>query len=168
MNSVNNKVLLIAYEKGYRVDKNGIVLHENKILSFSYDSRGYKTFTIRHDISGKSVCRRVWVHRLQAFQKFKYKLFNNNIEVRHKNGIKSDNSLENILIGSHSDNMLDINPEIRLKKSIHASSFIKKYNHNDVIDFYSKSLSYSKTMKKFGISSKGTLNFILKKAIQAI
>ena len=58
--------------------------------------------------------------------------------------------------------MNDINPEIRLKNALYASSFIKKHNYKEVKDYYNQTKSYNKVMKKFNISSKGTLYYILK------
>ena len=73
-----------------------------------------------------------------------------------------DNSYENILIGTHSQNMMDISKELRLKKALKATSFVRKYNKEEVIKFHNKSKSYKETMEKFNILSKGTLNYILK------
>lgn len=59
--------------------------------------------------------------------------------------------------------MLDIPKEIRVQKATCASSFITKYNHKDVYNYYCTVHSYSKTMKQFNISSKGTVSYIINK-----
>jgi len=63
---------------------------------------------------------------------------------------------------------MDIKSEVRIAKSKHASSFIKVHNHDEIISFYKKEKSYSKTMNKFNISSKGTLHYILNKQVKKI
>ena len=100
-------------------------------------------------------------HRLQAYQKYGDKIYEDGVEVRHNNGESLDNSWCNILIGSHSDNMMDIPKQIRIKKALHATSFIRKYDKKEVKDFYTINRSYKKTMDEFNISSKGTLYYIL-------
>lgn len=145
----------IAYDKGYYVDKSGNVFYHNKQRKLT-DYQGYKRFNIRHN--GKVI--RVKVHQLQAYQKYGNELFNDNIVVRHLNGNPSDNSYDNIAIGTASDNMMDIPEEIRKQKALHATSFTIKYNHRDIYDFYIKTKSYKQTMEKFGIKSKNTINQI--------
>jgi hypothetical protein len=152
------KIEQIAFERGYRVTEKGIFLNPSKKEIGSINSNGYVYTTIR--ISGKNT--KLKSHRLQAYQKHGDKIFEDDIVVRHVNNIKSDNSSKNIKIGTQSDNMLDIPKELRLVKSIHASSFMKKYDKNEIQNFHSINKSYKETMEKFNISSKGTLNYILR------
>lgn len=52
----------------------------------------------------------------------------------------------------------------RIRLSVNASSYMSKYKEKDVKEireYHNKTKSYKKTMEKFGISSKGTLFFIL-------
>lgn len=163
MKSKNNQILIIAYNKGYRVDKQGNVYFKGKKRSLILDTKGYNTFTIRCNLGDKDIFRRVWVHKLQAYQKYGNILFNHNIEVRHKNNDKSDNSFKNILIGSHKENMNDVDKNIRLDRALHAASYNQKYNYQNVYNYYLKTRSYKQTQKKFNISSKGTLNYIITK-----
>jgi hypothetical protein len=102
-------------------------------------------------------------HRLQAFQKYGHAIYKKGIVVRHRNDISSDNSYENILVGTQSQNLLDIPAAIRIANSLYAASFQRKYDVILVKKFYEENEhSYKKTMQEFGISSKGTLNYILK------
>lgn len=59
--------------------------------------------------------------------------------------------------------MMDIPENIRKQKAINASSFIKKYNHKEIYDYYIKTNSYKETMIKFNIPSKNTINWIKRK-----
>lgn len=147
------------HDKGYMVTKEGDTLNPKGEKIGSIDRQGYIKIAVR--INGKR--KVVNAHRLQAYQKFGNLIFENGIQVRHKNGIKTDNSYDNILIGTYSDNRNDIPSDIRMKSALKASSCNLKYNKSDVINFYNNNGgSYSKTMIEFGISSKGTLHYILK------
>jgi hypothetical protein len=152
----------IIIKRGYVVTEDGMLLNPKGARVGNIDKQGYVQSSIR---IGKKVAV-FYAHRLQAFQKYGDKLFVDGVVTRHINGNSLDNSWNNIVIGSHSENMMDIPEQIRIKKAKHASSFLKKYNNDEIIDFYNTCKSYKKTMDKFGISSKGTLNYILKKNSQ--
>lgn len=155
--SKSKKALIAAHDKGYSVI-NSRIFYNGREVKANLKKNGYTCFCIRYE---KQRCV-IFVHRLVAYQKYGNDLFKNGIEVRHRNGIRSDNSPDNILIGSHSDNMQDISESIRLKKSLHATSFVRKYKREDVVKFYNENeSSYKITMRHFNISSKGTLHFIL-------
>ena len=156
------KIEEIVTKRGYLVTEDGILLNPKGFKIGHIDKQGYIQTSVR--INKKVVI--FYAHRLQAFQKYGSKLFANDIVTRHINGNSLDNSWNNIVIGSHSENMMDIPEQIRIKKAKYASSFIKKYNDVEVIEFYNTFKSYKKTMDMFGISSKGTLNYILKKHSQ--
>ena len=147
-----------AYNRGYVVSLEGQAYNKKGEKVGYLTSNGRVSFGIR--IKGLST--NIPVHRLQAFQKYGHNLFNDGIEVRHLDAIPDNNSWENIAIGTHSENMMDVPEQIRISRAIHASSSLKKYNDKEVIEFHSIEKSYKKTMKKFFISSKGTLNYILK------
>ena len=149
----------VAYKKGYRVTQDGDVIGlKGKRIGFNRE--GYYTFKIR---DYKNNNRNVKVHRLIAYSKYGDKIYKDGICVRHLDGNSLNNKWNNIEIGSYQDNALDMDKEVRIKKAIHASSFIKKYDHKDVYDFYNKTNSYKKTMEEFCISSKGTLFYIINK-----
>ena len=149
----------VAYKKGYRVTQDGdaIGLRGKRV---GFNRQGYYIFKIRDH---KNNNRNVKVHRLIAYSKYGDKIYKDGICVRHLDGNPLNNKWSNIEIGSYQDNSLDMDKEVRIKKAIHASSFIKKYDHADVYDFYNETNSYKKTMEEFCISSKGTLFYILNK-----
>lgn len=104
--------------------------------------------------------RRVRVHRLQAYQKFKDKIYESNIVVRHLNGNSLDNSFNNIGIGTQVDNAIDRPKEDRLKHGRFAASFNVKYSKeltDEIKEFYNNCKSYKQTKEKYNISSSGTL-----------
>lgn len=153
------KVEKIAWEKGYYVNGLGEVYSKWKQLSLN-NHKGYLYFTIKIDDKP----RKVNVHRMQAYQKFKDKIYEDNIVVRHLNGNSFDNTFNNIGIGSQSENMFDRPKEKRIEHAKIASTHIIKYDFKlveEIRGFYKQCKSYKQTMSKYGISSKGTLWHIL-------
>jgi hypothetical protein len=165
----NNQAIVNAHQMGYKVTDDGRVLSpftgrerilwndKKRYRKLQTDIKGYLCFGI-----GKCASK-VMVHRLQAYQKFGNKIFEDGIQVRHLNGNSLDNSFDNIAIGTASDNMMDKPKALRVRQ---ASLANKK--HKDVLAiraFYRTCNSYKKTMERFNISSKGTLHFILNNAI---
>lgn len=155
--SKNIEYLLEAYKKGYLINNEGVLFNPNGVVvNGSIDTKGYKTFSIR--FNGK--VGTVHYHRLQAFQKFGEIIFLREVQVRHLDGNSLNNSELNITIGTQSQNMMDKSPEARKKSALHASSFLKKYDNDAVKDYY-KEHGFKKAMEHFGISSKGTMSYII-------
>lgn len=159
--SETNLFLIEAYNRGFRVSDCGnfidttVKKHPQRVFK-----NGYPVVSVR---VGKKTLKIHW-HRIKAFQKYGEELFKEGIVVRHKNGIKTDCSDDNILIGTAFDNNMDKPAEQRMRSALIATSHTRKYIASDVKDFYNECKSYKKTMDKFGMTSKGTLYFILKKA----
>lgn len=153
MNIINE-----AYLKGYRVTSEGVPLSKRGCIKPRIGTNGYMFISVRFS----SNVKKIEIHRLQAFQKYGEKLFEKGVQTRHLNGDRLDNSWDNIAIGTQSENMMDIPKHIRVAKALFASSKLRKYNKLEVIEYYNTTKSYSKTMIKFNISSKGTLHYILK------
>ena len=164
MLSKEQQNIILAYNKGYRVDNDGNVWLGNKQRQLykswnTTKTRAYFAFAIRNE-EGKP--RPIKVHKLQAYQKFGDKIFEPGIVVRHLNDDSFDNSYENIEIGSISTNMKDMPKEKRIELAKHASKSLIKYNAEQVKAFYEKCKSYKETMEHFGIKSKSTLANIIK------
>jgi hypothetical protein len=157
--SKNLERVVLAYNKGYRVI-NGEVWYKGKKRKLVAYKNGYIKFSLRNEIKQLST---IGVHKLVAYQKFKDELLKEGVVIRHLDSNPLNNLDNNIAIGSHSDNMQDIPKEIRVAKAVYASSFMKQFNHIDVTSFYNNCKSYKKTMINFGIKSKSTLHFILKR-----
>lgn len=148
---------ILFFRKGYRIDFNGRPINPRGVYLKGCDAGGYIKLSIK-----KAKYKYCFVHRLQAFQKYGMALYGDGMEVRHLNGNSLDNSYDNILIGTHSQNMQDIPAHIRLHKAMHATSFIRKYNKEEVRKYHkNNNNSYKITMAKFNISSKGTLHYVL-------
>lgn len=155
------EITRLSIEKGYYVDKKGDVFNKDgKSISLSSNNKGtgYKSFNIR--VNGSNPTRS-FVHRLQAFQKFGDVIFKEDMVIRHLNGDSLDNSFENIGIGTLSDNMLDIPKE---KRVLNASN--PKHDHEKIIQDFKNGYTYKEIMEKYGITSKGTVSFIVNKSLK--
>lgn len=149
----------IAHLKGYRIDIFGNVIGlKGYPLKVRLSRFGYKTFCLR--IHGK--VSEIQYHRLAAFQKFGSYMFTKGLEVRHLNGVKTDNSFDNLDLGSHSVNMMDKPASIRISSAKRASSFVKKHDHAAIKSSF-KEIGFKNTMLVFGIKSKGTMSYIINK-----
>ena len=142
-----------AFKKGYRITEKGEILNPQGVtLSGSMDMHKYNRFKI--DLGGRNFIN-IRTHRLQAYQKYGDKIYEKGIEVRHLDGNPSNNHIDNIAIGSHSDNMMDKAKEVRVRVAQQANL---KYDRDEVRAFHAEGNSYKKIMEKFGISSKGTVS----------
>lgn len=151
-----------AVEKGYYVDKEGNAKRSNysKILGTS-GNRKYRYIGLKEN--GKSI--KVYIHRLQAYQKFGDKIYQPGIQVRHMNSNLYDNSFDNIEIGTGSDNIMDIPKSVRTRCASNAN---KKYSDeiaSQIRSLHKQGKSYKELMKRFNISSKGTISSIVNKRI---
>lgn len=156
-----NRAVVCAFNKGYRVREDGVVVNPKGGVAKVYiTNKGYKKFNIR--LNSKEVFL-VYVHKLCAYQKYGDIVFQADC-VRHLDGNSLNNCPDNIEIGTQKDNMRDMPKEVRQKKAEYATSFVRKYNKNEVRVFFKQNgSSYRKTMNHFGMTSKGTLWFILNK-----
>ena len=155
-----NKNEKYAYDKGYRITKEGVFKNpEGKILK-GYKHNGYRKYKLR--VPGNyNKYYHFKLSRFQAYCKYGDKIYNEGIVVRHLNGIRDDDSWDNIAIGTQSENMMDKPKDVRMRASLIAASYNRKYDVIKVREYYNKVKSYRKTQKHFGISSGATLHNIL-------
>jgi len=158
----------IAKSMGYYVDKSGQAYSPRGNKVGTCGREGYMYLGVR--VSQKKVIK-VYIHRLQAYQKFGNKIYEKDLEIRHLNNDIKDNSYSNIDIGTHKENMMDVPKEVRVYNAKYASSAVKTQNRiSDEIALEIKKknqngVSYKKLMQEYNISSKGTLSFIINKRI---
>lgn len=151
-----------AYKKGYRIDKNGNVTNPKGLILKGFINQVYRRFGIRND-DNQTI--KISYHRFQAYIKFGDKIYEEGICVRHLNGNSLDNSWDNIEIGTQQDNSLDIPKEKRQAITSYISSQRKNaFSKEKIIaikEAHKNGLSYKEIMNKFGISSKGTISYII-------
>lgn len=164
----SNKALVWAYEKGYRVSKDGKRvkgIYKDKMSI--YLSSGYPSFGVSppESIDGKrSVLLRV--HRLQAYQKYGDKLFEDGIETRHLDGDKTNNSWDNIAIGTRSQNIHDMPEEKRRQIAIKVGEAQSPLDVEDVIEIRSRVAQgythgmFTEMADEYGINASTLINVV--------
>lgn len=140
----------IGHDKGYRVTKEGQLIGlSNKVIG-CVNGNGYEHTGIK--INKKYI--NLETHRLQAYQKYGYKLFEDGIVVRHLNGNPLDNSWHNIAIGTSKDNSMDRPKEKRKRDTSKANKAHIKYPKDFVLKLreeYKVIKNYSKLGSKHNI-----------------
>ena len=140
----------IAYDRGYRVTNNGKLIGlSNKVIG-CVNNNGYENTGF--NVNKKYI--NIATHRLQAYQKYGDKLYEDGIVVRHLNGNKLDNSWDNIAIGTYRDNAMDIPKEIRTSIAIARAKASIKYPKEFVLKLkreYKEIKSYRELGRKYDI-----------------
>lgn len=159
--SKTNLSTIEAFEKGYRVIDNKVFYKNNQVKT-AISNTGYYKFSIRLKSKERFV---IHVHKLVAYEKFGLSAFEENIQIRHFDSNPLNNNKDNILLGSPIDNAMDKSPEVRMRAALIATSFVRKHNHEEIVNMHNEGLSYGKIMNKTGIKSKGTISFIIKQSM---
>jgi len=158
-------IAVVAFGKGYRVSEAGeLVTPEGKTRKLVPDHNGYLSASLLVP-SVASTPRRLIVHKLAAYQKFKDKAFVGNTQVRHLNGNKTDNSLSNIKIGTPKENIGDIPKEVRVAAANVARKALSKKCrpvHEQVMADHEKGMSHRQLARKYG-KAKSTISYIVNK-----
>lgn len=102
-NSKASKGVQVAYVLGYRMTKEGEMINTEGELVLGSVRNGYRVAFFTCD----RIQYPIYFHKLQAYCKYGEAIFNTDC-VRHKNDIRTDNSDNNILIGSYQENVNDM------------------------------------------------------------
>ena len=149
----------IAFQKGYKILENDNIQNpKGNLIKGNKTTNGYLEFKIR---KSSNSWIRVSVHRLQAYQKFGDKIYNDKIQVRHLNCNSADNSLENIGIGSSKENKLDVPEEIRKESAKNAN---KKYSDEliqNVIKDRLGGLTRKEIVEKYSLDNEKKVTYIV-------
>lgn len=158
-----NEALKNAFAKGYRVCADGAVVNKFGILrklSIKKSHGSYLRFNINHEGEAYPV----FVHKLQAFQKFGEQMFEPGIMVRHHDGDSFNNRKENILLGTPRDNAMDRDPEDRKAHAFKARSFRGTKLSPEILSQinldHAAGLGYNRLEAKYGFG-KSTLSYHL-------
>ena len=111
------EAILLAYQKGYRVTEEGTLLGMNgtPLIIRKRGKQKYPTFTVNglKSVSNKYGAFGIPVHKYAAYCFYGDSIWDAEC-VRHANGNVEDVSKANILLGTHSQNNLDKDKEIRV------------------------------------------------------
>lgn len=158
---MNQDAIREAYRAGYHVNDDGQILTATGTpLRPSQDRQGY--LFVRILLDGKLLY--LPIHRLCAYQKYGEQLFTAYC-VRHLDGNQLNNRPDNLCLGSHSQNMMDRPFRTRRALALNASQHQLNYHSDEEVShikqFYARTGSYKLTMQHFGLTSKGTLFYML-------
>ncbi len=99
-----NTVELSGLFSGYSVTPTGLVLSHKglkpRILKVDYSNKGYARVSLT--VGGLS--KRFYVHRLVGFAFLNLDIFDSKSQINHKDGIKSNNQIDNLEIMNSSEN----------------------------------------------------------------
>jgi len=150
-----------AYLLGYRVTNGEIISGHGKKRKYYINKDGYPEITF---IDNRRRRRHLPIHRMVAYQKFGDKIYEKGIEVRHLDGNSKNFDEKNIAIGTHSENLMDIPKQKRLEFSLNASAKLRKFTDTQVEEIrtqHESGDSYNVLMDRWGITSKGTMSYII-------
>lgn len=157
-----NRALIEANKKGYYVDKLGNVYSPNKKLVLRTNKHGRKHFSIKYN--GERI--NIFVYRFIAYLKFGNRMFSENTDVKHLNCNPSDDSWDNIDIGTYEENKHNTLKDVRKKRATHASSKNRRFTKNDVENILKdrkEGFTYKQLCEKYN-TSKSTLSYLFNNA----
>lgn len=163
--SKSNQALILSVKRGYTIDRAGNVFSsKGKKLKPLLSSDGYKRYSI--NFYGKTVF--IYFGRLQAYQKYGEKVFDSRLQVRHLNSNLSDDSWDNIALGTPSQNAMDKPDFVRYKIAVDAAQHVRVWTDEKLKDIfddkYRRGFSYKDLREKYGIA-KSTCSFLFNKSI---
>jgi hypothetical protein len=153
------RILKQLKEKGWGVTDCGHVVKPDMTIRDTTVKHGvndrpdYLVFTFKFE----GMSYPVPVHKLAAYQKYGDEVFSN--QVRHLDGLSLNNDLDNIAIGTGSDNMMDRPAEDRRLHAIKAASTLRRFKSDEVKYIRSCNSSGNCLAKELGVS-KSTISYI--------
>lgn len=118
-----------VYNRCYKIDENGNVYNlDGTIKKIQIADKRANTKYYSFGVKIDNRIYRCKVHRFQAYVKYKDLIYKEKICVRHLDGDSLNNSIDNIEIGSWTDNRLDIKKEIRMSLAKNATKRVTKYS----------------------------------------
>lgn len=110
------QAIQIALSRGYRIDDNGNVFgSRGKILKPLHFGDGYFAFKVMSSRKKYNIK----YHKFQAFRKYGRRAFDGFKScIRHLDGDKKNNHINNIILGTFKENSLDIPKEKRIARTL--------------------------------------------------
>ena len=132
--SESGKGVVLAKEKGLVVRKDGSVIGLRGRLLEGKPTKGMGNY-IRVSVHNGPKKYTVPVHKLQAYQKFGDAVFSDlamEVHIRHLNGDPTDNSWDNIALGSSHDNIMDRTEAARKEHARKAVGFTRVFSEEQI------------------------------------
>lgn len=149
--SKRDLAIKLFFERGYQINSSGEIFNKKGIKLNPYDDgKGYKTFCLR--VSRKETYKAP-VHRVQAYKKYGDKIFSKKLVVRHLDSNPSNNSKDNIELGTQSQNMYDKPKEIR--------SF--RHPEKEIMIDINNGVSVKDAMVKYKVKCKQTITKMIER-----
>ena len=171
--SVLNAIVRHAFSVGYRVTDAGTLVNGSGTLRADCpDDTGYRTVSMRLPVSAGlgNNPRRLYLHKLAAYQQFGESTFAKGIQVRHLNEDKRDNRPTNIGIGTQSDNSMDQPTEKRKRRAVHASKPLRRFSDDQMATILADRAD-GMTYKQLGVKydvGKSTLSYLINRGGYAV
>lgn len=154
MNYSQEIIINIIDNKKYNITDDGKLFNDKGFeIKGSLNQDGYLKFSQRGS-NGKTYP--VLIHRLQCYKKFGMSLFEKGIMVRHLDGNRLNNSVDNLVLGTSRDNQLDVPIEIRKSKNRN------KYDTDAILDDYKKGMTYKEIATKHNVKHRRYVYDIVK------
>lgn len=147
----NRRAIELAYDKGYRVTDDGVLLGlKGKPLRVkAYGNQRYPVFSVNGVPFTKSRVKSVRVHQFAAYCFYGSAMFKDGIIVRHLNDDPSDFRKENIALGTDKDNKADI--PLR-KRSYMTARLLTFEEAEEIRDLFVKDVSSVEISERYGIT----------------
>lgn len=153
------KVLDEIILKGYTITEEGIVKNPKGKIIIGSVTGMYRKFAVR---TQEFISFSVKVHRFQGYIKYGESIFDTPLVLRHIDSNSLNNHYNNIVLGTISENIMDMPKEVRIMMA--ASG--RKHDHKAIIKDRQEGLSLNQIRLKYNISSKGTVNYIISKSLE--
>lgn len=146
-------------EMGYNIDREGTVTNpQGKVIKGSLVD-GYVKFSVKTPSVNSYSMR---VHKYQAYMKFGLEMFRKGMDVRHLDGVKTNNHWDNLQLGTRSQNMFDRPKEERESHARNRKS-IPTELHEEIMKDFDSGMTRVALRKKYGIPESTMKDFVKRK-----
>jgi len=154
--TVTHRAMLQAIDKGYHITEDGIVKKgRHKVVPLQkHHTQGYLHFGMWVNLDGKKRSRLIPVHQFQAFEKYGAEAFEHAQCVRHLDGDRSNNHIDNIALGTLKQNYKDRSAENRRAAAVkgwQTKQRLKEDDWQQAINMRREGKSYNEIAKALNL-----------------
>lgn len=152
-----------AIDMGYVYIDGCVISPHGRNIKLRLSSSGYLQFSIHIKRGNKNkLTQNVMIHRLVAYSKYGDSIYDAGICVRHLDGDKLNNSPNNIVLGTHTDNMNDVPVDIRIKRSLISAKTTRRFGEEElasIVNDRNNGMSYNDICKKYDVGKSWCSSF---------